>query len=85
VDALAERIARWPSASIKATKHAVLESVDGSIQEALRAEAYWLYQSTSRTPALTRFRWADEQGAQFDMDNQRRWPEMLLDIQEIED
>jgi len=85
VEELATRIALWPSESINATKQAVYESIDLPISEALRAEAYWLYQASSQTPALQRFKWADEQGAQFDMDNQRAWPEMLVKIQEIAD
>lgn len=83
VEALARRIALWPSASINATKQAVYESIDQPIEDALRAEAYWLYQATSQTSALKRFAWADEQGAQFDMDNQRSWPEMLVAVQEV--
>ena len=85
VEDLANRIALWPSASINATKQAVYESIDLSIQDALRAEAYWLYQATSQTPALKRFKWADEQGAQLDMDNQRTWPDVLVKVQEIND
>ena len=84
VEDLAKRIALWPSASINATKQAVYESIDRPIEGALRAEAYWLYQATSQTPALKRFKWADEQGAQFDMDNQRAWPDMLVQIQEVD-
>ena len=83
VEDLAKRIALWPSESINATKQAVYASIDLPIKEALRDEAYWLYQATSQTPALKRFKWADEQGAQFDMDNQRTWPDMLVKIQEI--
>lgn len=83
VDKLAKRIALWPHASINATKQAVYESVDGSIDDALKAEAYWLYQATSRTPALKRFTWADQQGAQLDMANQRSWPDMLVKIQDV--
>ena len=83
VEDLAKRIALWPSASINATKQAVYASIDLPIEEALREEAYWLYQATSQTPALKRFKWADEQGAQFDMDNQRAWPDMLVKIQDI--
>ncbi len=83
VEDLAKRIALWPSASINATKQAVYESIDLPIEEALHSEAYWLYQATSQTPALNRFKWADEQGAQFDMDNQRVWPEMLVQIQDV--
>ena len=83
VDALAKRIALWPAESINATKQAVYESIDLPISEALKAEAYWLYQATSKTPGLKRFKWADEKGAQFDMNNQRRWEDMLVDIQGI--
>ena len=85
VEDLANRIALWPSASINAGKQAVYASIDLPIEEALREEAYWLYQATSQTPALKRFKWADEQGAQFDMDNQRAWPDMLVKVQEIND
>ena len=83
VEDLAKRIALWPSESINATKQAVYASIDLPIAEALREEAYWLYQATSQTPALKRFKWADEQGAEFDMDNQRVWPDMLVKIQDI--
>tara|TARA_R110002096_G_scaffold44469_5_gene119521 strand:+ start:1562 stop:2410 length:849 start_codon:yes stop_codon:yes gene_type:complete len=83
VDALAKRIALWPAESINAAKQAVYESIDLPIEQALKSEAYWLYQATSQTPAIKRFKWADEQGAQFDMDNQRRWENMLVDIQDI--
>jgi enoyl-CoA hydratase/carnithine racemase len=83
IEDLAKRIALWPSASINATKQAVYASIDLPIEEALREEAYWLYQATSQTPALKRFKWADEQGAQFDIENQRAWPDMLVKIQDI--
>jgi len=85
VDSLAKRIAQWPAESINATKQAVYASIDLPIEEALKEEAYWLYQATSKTPALKRFAWADEQGAQFNMDNQRIWPDMLVSIQDIND
>ena len=85
VEDLANRIALWPSASINATKQAIYESLDRPIQDSLRAEADWLYQAPSQTPALKRFIWADEQGAQFDMDNQRSWPDVLDKVQEVND
>ena len=84
VEALARRIALWPADSINACKQAVHASIDQPIGEALRDEAYWLYQATSRTPAIRRFQWANDQGAQFDMNNQRRWEDMLVEIQEVE-
>ncbi len=83
VEALAHRIALWPAESINACKQAVYASIDKPIEEALKEEAYWLYQATSQTAALTRFKWADDNGAQFDMNNQHAWEEMLLSVQEI--
>ena len=83
VEALAKRIALWPAASINACKQAVYASIDEPIDEALKSEAYWLYQATSQTPALKRFKWADENGAQFDMDNQRTWGELVVGVQDV--
>jgi enoyl-CoA hydratase/carnithine racemase len=83
VEALAKRIALWPSESINACKQAVYASLDKPIEEALKEEAYWLYQATSQTPALKRFKWADDNGAQFDMNNQRKWEDLVVGVQEI--
>ena len=83
VEALANRIALWPSESINACKQAVYASIDKPIEAALKEEAYWLYQATSQTPALKRFKWANDNGAQFDLNNQRGWEEMLIGVQEI--
>lgn len=83
VDTLAKRIARFPAASINACKQAVYESVDKPIHEALRAEAYWLYQATSKTPAVKRFTIADEKGMAQDIDNQRNWNTLVMDVQDI--
>ncbi|MEO1650214.1 MAG: enoyl-CoA hydratase/isomerase family protein [Pseudomonadota bacterium] len=83
VETLAKRIALWPAESIKATKQAVYESIDKPIEDALKAEAYWLYQATSQTPVLKRFAWADENGAQFEMDNQRAWNDLVVSIQDV--
>ena len=83
VDKLAKRIAKFPLDSIKACKRTVYESIDKPIDEALKAEAYWLYQATSKTPAIKRFAHADQEGAQFDMNNQRNWEQLVIDIQEV--
>ena len=83
VEALAKRIALWTPESINACKQAVYASIDMPIEEALKEEAYWLYQATSQTPALKRFKWADDNGAQFDMNNQRTWEELVVGVQEI--
>ncbi|ACA84420.1 enoyl-CoA hydratase/isomerase family protein [Shewanella woodyi] len=80
---LAQRIARFPAESINACKRAVYESIDQPIEEALKAEAYWLYQSTSKTAAIKRFTIADEQGLQHDIDNQRNWDDLVMKVQDI--
>jgi len=84
VDALATRISKFPAEAITACKRAVYASIDLPIKEALKEEAYQLYQATSRTPAIKRFTIADENGAQFDHNNQKNWEGMLLDLQEIQ-
>ncbi|MFA0812697.1 enoyl-CoA hydratase/isomerase family protein [Microbulbifer epialgicus] len=83
VDSLAKRIAQFPAESINACKQAVYESIDKPISEALKAEAYWLYQATSKTPALKRFSMADEQGMEHDIVNQRNWNQLVMDVQKI--
>ncbi|MEM7585854.1 MAG: enoyl-CoA hydratase/isomerase family protein [Acidobacteriota bacterium] len=83
VDTLAKRIARFPAESINACKQAVYESIDKPIVEALEAEAYWLYQATSKTPAVKRFTIADEKGMEHDMENQRNWNELVMQVQDI--
>lgn len=83
VTALAERIALFPADSIQACKATVYASVDLPITDALKEEAYWLYQSMSKTPAQRRFQYADDNGAQFDMDNQRNWNDLVVGIQGV--
>lgn len=83
VAALAERIARFPAESIRACKETVYASLDLPIAEALKEEAYWLYQAMSKTPAQRRFQYADDNGAQFDMDNQRNWNQLVVGIQDV--
>lgn len=83
VDELAKRIATFPAESINACKQTVYESIDKPIDEALKSEAYWLYQATSKTPAIKRFSIADEKGLQLDMENQRNWNDLVKGVQEI--
>ncbi|MGI9568158.1 MAG: enoyl-CoA hydratase/isomerase family protein [Desulfobulbia bacterium] len=83
VDNLAKRIAKFPAESINACKQMVYESIDKPIDEALKAEAYWLYQATSKTPAIKRFTIADEKGMEHDLDNQRNWNDLVIKVQEI--
>lgn len=84
VENLAKRIAQFPAESINACKQAVYESIDKPINDALKAEAYWLYQATSKTPAIKRFTIADEQGLQHELENQRKWEELVMNVQEIQ-
>ncbi|MEM9166493.1 MAG: enoyl-CoA hydratase/isomerase family protein [Planctomycetota bacterium] len=84
VDTLAQRIAQFPAESINACKQAVYESIDKPIADALKAEAYWLYQATSKTPAIKRFTIADEKGMEHDMDNQRNWNDLVMQVQDIQ-
>ncbi len=83
VDALAHRIAQFPAESINACKQMVYESIDQPIADALKSEAYWLYQATSKTPAVKRFAIADEQGLEHDIENQRNWNSLVMDVQDI--
>lgn len=83
VENLAKRISQFPAESINACKQAVYESIDKPIDEALKAEAYWLYQATSKTAAIKRFSIADEQGLEHDIENQRNWNELVMKVQEI--
>ena len=84
VDELAKRIAHFPADSINACKQAVYASIDKPIGDALREEAYWLYQATSKTPAIKRFQVADDKGFQNDMENQSSWEQGVIAIQKIE-
>ncbi len=83
VENLAHRMAQFPSESIEACKRVVYASIDKPIQEALYDEAYWLYQSMSQTPAQKRFQYADDNGAQLDMENQRNWHALVMGIQDV--
>lgn len=83
VNTLAKRIAKFPAESINACKQMVYESIDKPIEEALKAEAYWLYQATSKTPAVKRFTIADEKGMEHEMENQRNWNDLVMGVQDI--
>ena len=83
VDTLANRIAQFPAESINACKQAVYESIDRPIEDALKAEAYWLYQATSKTPAIKQFTIADEQRLEDDIETQRNWNDVVMQVQDI--
>ena len=83
VNDLATRISKFPLGSIKACKRAVYASLDLPIDLALKEEAYELYQATSCTPAIKRFTHAYETDFQNDMNNQRHFETLLMDLQEI--
>lgn len=83
VDNLAQRIAQFPAESIISCKQTVYDSIDTSIDESLKNEAFWLYQATSKTPAIKRFSVADEKQMQFDLENQKNWEDLVMKVQEI--
>lgn len=83
VENLANRIATFPATSIEACKRSVYASIDMPIEEALKEEAYQLYQATSTTPAIKRFTMANETGFQNDINNQRNFESLLIDLQEV--
>lgn len=83
VDELAQRISKFPAESINACKQMVYESIDQPIVDALKAESYWLYQATSKTPAVKRFQAADDQGLEHKIEVQREWNNVVMDVQEI--
>ncbi|MFI3306623.1 MAG: enoyl-CoA hydratase/isomerase family protein [Rikenellaceae bacterium] len=83
VDKLAERISKFPADSITACKRTVYASIDLPIKESLKEEAYQLYQATSKTPGVKRFKAAYDSNFQYDLDNQRQFEAKLMDIQEI--
>ncbi|WP_111707111.1 enoyl-CoA hydratase/isomerase family protein [Lutibacter citreus] len=83
VEDLANRMSQFPSDSIEACKRTVYASIDLPIKEALKEEAYWLYQATSKTPAIKRFTLADETGFQNDIENQRDFENLLMGLQGV--
>lgn len=84
VNMLANRIEKFPLASIQACKVTVQKSIDLPIEEALKLEAYWLYQALSKTPAIKRFTEAYKTGFQNNMENQRNFEQALIDLQDIQ-
>ena len=80
---LAERISKFPSESITACKRTVYASVDLPIKKALYEEAYELYQATSQTPAIKRFKQAYDTYFQNSLENQKNFENLLMGLQEI--
>ncbi len=82
VNKLAERISKFPSESITACKQMVQVSIDMPIEDCLKEEAYQLYQCTSKTPAVERFKQASEENFQNSLENQRNFEALLMTMQE---
>ena len=83
VNDLASRISKFPSESITACKRAVYASLDLPIEKALQEEEYQLYQATSQTPAIKRFKNAYDTDFQNSLDNQRNFESLLMDLQSV--
>lgn len=80
VEELANRIAKWPAASIEACKRTVYASIDKTIGESLKEEAYQTYQAMSKTDAKQRFQATDDAGLEYKMDFQRNWDKVVVDL-----
>ena len=84
VEELANRIAKFPSASITACKRCVYKAVESPIAKGLVEEAYQLGQAMSQTPAAKRFAFGKEQGIQNDLETQKNWDKGVMDIQNVQ-
>jgi len=84
VEELANRIAKFPSASITACKRCVHASVDKNIKDGLVEEVYQLGQALARTPATKRFAFAKEKDIQNELEGQKNWNNAVIDIQGIQ-
>lgn len=80
---LANRISKFPIDAIKACKRTIYKSQDLSIAEALKEETYNLYLATSKTPAIKRFTVASETNFQNDLQNQKNFETLLMELQNI--
>ncbi len=83
VNELATRISKFPLASIDACKKTIYQSVDLTLQESLKNEAYHLHQALSKTPAIKRFQYASETDFQNQMKNQIEFESQLMTLQNI--
>ncbi len=81
VDKLATRISKFPAASIENCKKMVHASVDMPIDDALLEEAYYLYQCTSKTPVVKRFKDASDKDFQNNLQNQKNFESLLMTMQ----
>lgn len=79
---LASRISKFPSESITACKRAIYASLDMPIKEALLEETYQLYQATSITPAIERFKMATKTDFQNNLANQKNYQTALMELQD---
>ncbi|WFO16559.1 enoyl-CoA hydratase/isomerase family protein [Cellulophaga baltica 4] len=83
VEDLVNRMSQFNSDAIEAAKRTIYASIDLPIEEALKEEAYWLYQATSKSPAIKRFTLADDTGFQNDIENQRNFETLLMGLQGV--
>lgn len=83
VDELANRISKFPLESINACKRTIHNSMNVSIEDSLKYEAYELQQALSKTPAIKRFKYASETDFQNQMVNQIEFESKLMDLQNI--
>ena len=80
---LAHRIAQFPKESITACKRTIHYSLDNSIEDTLKYETFQLYQATSKTPAVKRFKYAADTNFQNNLNNQKNFETLLMNLQNI--
>ncbi|MCO1334727.1 hypothetical protein MO867_10280 [Microbulbifer sp. OS29] len=68
VDALTTRIVEFSTKAIESCKRSV-HLYRPAYYQALQDEAYWLHQSTRKTPAIKCLTMADETNFPFDLEN----------------
>lgn len=83
VSDLAHRIAKFPLEAIKACKKTIYNSLDTSLENSLKEETYQLYEATSKTGAVKRFKYASSIDFQNNIDNQKNFQTLLLTLQDI--
>ncbi len=82
VDSLAQRISKFPLESINACKKVIYKSVDLTLEQSLINEDYNLYQCTSQTPAVKRFKNASDENFQNSLENQKNFESLLMTMQD---
>lgn len=80
---IAARISKFNIDAINACKKTIYHSVNNTIDETLKYETFQLYEATSKTPAIRRFKFAAKSNFQNILYNQKNFETLLIDLQNI--